>query len=391
MRLRPEIAGIPESPLITIGTMAESLPGSIKLCYGEPDTATPEFISRAVYDAALAGHTFYTHTAGTPELRQAIATKANDLHGTGWSHDEIMATVGATMALYITIRACVGAGDNAIVISPAYGSFINAVRMSGAEPREVPLVRSGNRFTLDLDRVARAIDARTRLLLVNSPSNPTGWVATVDEQRALYQLDEHHGLVLLADEVYERIVFNGSLAPSFARLTRGATAPLVVVNSFSKTYNMTGWRLGWLQASSKMLERMASAAEFFISNPTAAVQEAGIVALRDGEEFIVGQRESYRQRRDQVLRATRGFPDWNGADPAGAFFVFAKVDGVTDSASYAADLLRQTGVALTPGSAFGAAGEGHVRLCFAASPPTLDSALARLATAIDVKDAASRS
>ena len=391
MRLRPEIAGIPESPLITIGTMAESLPGSIKLCYGEPDTATPEFISRAAYDAALAGHTFYTHTAGTPELRQAIATKANDLHGTGWSHDEIMATVGATMALYITIRACVGAGDNAIVISPAYGSFINAVRMSGAEPREVPLVRSGNRFMLDLDRVARAIDARTRLLLVNSPSNPTGWVATVDEQRALYQLAEHHGLVLLADEVYERIVFNGSLAPSFARLTGGATDHLVVVNSFSKTYNMTGWRLGWLQASSKMVERMASAAEFITSNPTAAVQEAGIVALRDGEEFIVGQRESYRQRRNQVLRATRGFPDWNVTDPDGAFFVFAKVDGVTDSASYAADLLRQTGVALTPGSAFGAAGEGHLRLCFAASPPALDSALARLATAIDVKDAASRS
>src|ERR1051325_5328084 len=146
MRLRPEIAGIPESPLITIGTMAESMPGSIKLCYGEPDTATPEFISRAVYDAALAGHTFYTHTAGAPEARQAIADKVNALHGGRIRPAEVMATVGATMGLYITIRACVGAGDNAIVISPAYGSFINAVRLSGAEAREVPLVRSGDRF-----------------------------------------------------------------------------------------------------------------------------------------------------------------------------------------------------------------------------------------------------
>src|SRR5207237_1038036 len=121
---------IPESPLITIGTLAESMPGSIKLCYGEPDAATPEWISRAVYDAALAGHTFYTHTAGYWELRQAIATKIEQLHGASYQPSEVMVTVGATMALYIAIRACIGSGDNAVIISPAYGSYVNAVRMS---------------------------------------------------------------------------------------------------------------------------------------------------------------------------------------------------------------------------------------------------------------------
>src|SRR5262245_15226808 len=244
------------------------MPGALKLCYGESDMPTPEFICRAAYDASLAGHTFYTHTAGSPELRDAIAAKVFELHRVTYRQSEIMSTVGASMAIYLAVRACVGPGDNAIVISPAYAVFTNAVIMSGAQPRTVPLALDGCRFRLDADRVRRAIDERTRLIVVNSPSNPTGWLIGVEDQRTLCELAERHDLMILADEVYERLVYRESIAPSFARIAPDWKR-LIVVNSFSKTYNMTGWRLGWAQGSESTIRLMYKAAEFMTSNAPA--------------------------------------------------------------------------------------------------------------------------
>ena len=296
MRFRPEIASVPESPLVAVATVAEGMVGAIKLCYGESDLPTPEFIVTAAHEAAIGGHTFYTNTAGYLELREAIAAKVQALHGVTYRVPEIMSTVGASMAIYLAIRACVGAGDNAVIITPGYGIFANVVRMCGGEVRSVPLARSGDRFVLDLDRVRRAIDTKTRVLVVNSPSNPTGWVASVEEQEALCELATAHDVVLLADEVYERLAFDDEIAPSFARVARDREH-LVVVNSFSKTFNMTGWRLGWAQASEPMIRVMTSAAEFMTSNPTALVQQAGIVALRDGDAHVRDLRRQYAERR----------------------------------------------------------------------------------------------
>jgi aspartate/methionine/tyrosine aminotransferase len=371
------IAGVTESPLVQIATLAESMPGSIKLCYGESDMPTPEFISRASYEATLAGHTFYTNTAGYTELRAAIAEKARELHGVSYEPNEILCTVGATMAIYVAIRTCVGPGDNAIIVSPAYAIFDNAVILSGGEPRPVPLTNGGDAFFLDVDRVRSAIDGRTRMIIVNSPSNPTGWMITEDDQRALYALALEHDLVILSDEVYERLAFDVGIAPSFARIADDKEH-IVVVNSFSKTYNMTGWRLGWAQASERMVKTMSSAAEFITSNPAAMVQQAGIVALRDGESYVRELRAAYARRRTLVMRELCAMPGLSLAAPRGGFYVFPRVDGLRDSAAFALDLLRETGVALAPGSAFGAAGEGYIRLCFAASEAVLADALARL-------------
>ena len=176
MRFRPELTAIPESPLVLIATEAERTPGAIKLCYGESDMPTPEFICRAAYEASLAGHTFYTHTAGCPELREAIAAKVLALHGVPLRPSEIMATVGGSMAIHAAIRAFVGPNDNAVIVSPAYAIYANGVAMAGGRSRPVPLTRDGNRFRLDVDRVRNAIDRDTRMLVVNSPSNPTGWM-----------------------------------------------------------------------------------------------------------------------------------------------------------------------------------------------------------------------
>jgi aspartate aminotransferase len=382
MRYTKTISGVTESPLVQIATLAESMPGSIKLCYGESDMPTPEFISRASYEAMLAGHTFYTNTAGYSALRAAIAQKAHELHAVDYAPNEILCTVGATMAIYIAIRTCVGPGDNAIIVSPTYAIFNNGVILSGGEPRPVPLTTNGDAFSLDIDRIRAAIDERTRMIIVNSPSNPTGWMITEDEQRALYALALERDVVILSDEVYERLAFDVDVAPSFARVADDKEH-IVVINSFSKTYNMTGWRLGWAQASAPMVKAMSSAAEFITSNPAAMVQQAGIVALRDGEWYVRELRAAYANRRALVMRALCAIPGLSLAAPSGGFYAFPRVAGLRDSASLALELLRETGVALAPGSAFGASGEGYVRLCFAASEPVLVDALARVSDFFD--------
>jgi aspartate aminotransferase len=376
VRFRPELLGVVESPLVQIATVAEVTPGALKLCYGESDLPTPEFICRAAYEASLAGHTFYTHTAGSAELREAIAAKVFELHEVAYRPTEIISTVGASMAIYLAVRAWVGAGDNAIVISPAYAIFTNAVMMAGGEPRPIPLALDGRRCRLDVDRVRKAIDAGTRMIVVNSPSNPTGWVITEDEQRALYDLAERHDLVILADEVYERLVYDGPIARSFARIAPNRDR-LIVVNSFSKTYNMTGWRLGWAQGSERTIRVMYKAAEFMTSNAPAMVQQAGIVALRDGESYVCELRDHYTQRRTQAMTALSAIRGVSVPEPQGAFYAFPRIDRLTDSTAFTADLLETTGVALAPGVAFGADGEGHVRLCFAATAQTLATALSR--------------
>ena len=376
MRFTPEVMAVKESPMVQVATVAESMAGSLKLCYGESDMTTPSFICEAATEAMRAGHTFYTHTAGAWELREAIAAKVHELHGVHYQPSEIISTVGATAAIFTAIRTFISRGDNAVVITPTYAIFSNAVLMMGGEPRAVPLERRGARFALDIDRVKRAIDSDSRMLIVNSPSNPTGWVISIDEQRALYELAERHGLVVLADEVYERLVYDTLLAPSFAHVVPDKHR-VIVVNSFSKSYNMTGWRLGWAQASEDVVRAMYKAAEFITSNPAAMVQQAGIAALRNGEDYLKGLRAHYEQRRQQVRRALSAIPAVSLCEPDGAFYAFFSVDGADDSTAFTGRLLRETGVALTPGVAFGDAGEGYVRLCFAASEATVREALSR--------------
>jgi aspartate/methionine/tyrosine aminotransferase len=375
--IRRELAAVPESPLVQIATLAESMPGSIKLCYGESDLPTPAFVAEAAHRAALAGHTFYTHTAGYRELRQAVAAKIRELHGARYDETEIMVSVGASMAIYAAIRACIGPGDNAVIVSPAYAIYANGVTMCGGEPRFAALARSGAGFALDLDRVRDAIDGNTRMLIVNSPSNPTGFMLSVDEQHALGSLAETHNLRILADEVYERITYEAPIAPSFARVVEDKDR-LIVTNSFSKTYCMTGWRLGWAQSSAAMIRAMTTGVEFMTSNAAAPVQQAGIAALQQGEAFVAELRRHVAARRTQVIEGLSRIDGVGVAAPAGSFFAFFTIEGVTDSAAFAADLLRETGVALAPGAAFGPGGEPALRLCFASTEATIAESLDRL-------------
>jgi aspartate/methionine/tyrosine aminotransferase len=376
MQYRREIFEVKESPMIQIAALAETLPDVVKVCYGESDSPTPEFICRAAYEASLAGHTGYTHTAGSNEFREAIAAKFHELQSLQCRPSEVLGTIGASAAIFLAARTCTGPGDNAIVIAPTYAIFATCVEMSGGEARLVPLVREGRRFRLDLDRVRAAIDKNTRMLIVNSPSNPTGWVIRDDEQQALVEIARRHDLVIVSDEVYERLSFNQEIAPSIARFDE-KREHVLVINSLSKTYNMTGWRLGWAIGNEHLIGLMTKAAEFITSNPPAPTQQATIVALRDGEPYVRKIRQEYAARRDLVMRELAEISGVSLPTPNGAFYAFPYIEGLKDSTSLARQLVTEAGVAMTPGVAFGPSGEGHIRLCFAATENTLRTALAR--------------
>ena len=353
---------------------ADKVRSPYRLYYGESDSPTPEFICQAAYEATRSGHTFYTPTAGYVELREAIASKFSELHGVEYGLSEIVCTVGAGMSIFLAMRACVNRGDNVLIISPAFSVFASTVTVFGGEVRRVPLLREKDRFVLDLDHVRASIDDRTRMLVVNSPSNPTGWVISRAEQEALWQLAIEHDFVILSDEVYERIVFEGAIAPSFARVATDREH-LLVVNSFSKTYNMTGWRLGYALGGEKLVSLMTKIEEFIISSPPSMVQQAGIAAIREGEPYIEQIQAEYASRRQKVVDSLRRIPGISLPEPAGAFYAFPQIEGLEDSMKFARHLLDERRVGVAPGRAFGPDGEGYIRLSFSVSDDVLDPAL----------------
>lgn len=365
-----------DSLIRQISMVAETVEKPFKLYFGESDMATPEFICRAAYEALQQGHTFYTNTAGYLELRQAIAAKFHEVHGIEYKPTEIVCTGGAVMAIHMAIRGCVDPGDNVIVVTPTWPVFASIITLFGAETRAVPLEETETGFSLNIDRIREVIDKRTRMLILNSPSNPTGWVISEAEQRALWDLALKHDFTILADEVYDRIIFDRPSAPSFARVATDKDH-LVVINSFSKTYNMTGWRLGYALTNEKLAALMTKLGEFIISNPPSMVQRAGIVALRDGEPYVKEIREKYTRQRQVAIDKLRAIPQVKLPIPQGGFYAFPKVEGLHDSVAFAKKMLTETRVGMAPGIAFGASGEGYMRLCFAASDAVLVPALDR--------------
>jgi len=374
MQFRREALEAKNSPLIQFAMAANAVENPYRLYYGESDMPTPEFICRALDKAVRDGHTGYTPTPGYPELRQAICEKFLSLHGIEYRPSEVVTTIGACNAIFLTIRSVIGPGDNAIIVSPAFSIFASTVTVFGGEVREVPLVHDGNQFRLDLDRLSAAIDSRTRLLVVNSPSNPTGWVISRKEQQALWELALRHDFLILSDEVYDRIFFDGDIAPSFAGVATDKDH-LVVINSFSKTYNMTGWRLGYALGSEGLIGLMTKVEEFIVSSPPAMIQQAGIAALREGEPFVDELRAQFAKRRSIVVDKLSRIPGLSLPKAQGAFYAFPRIEGVSDSMKFALDLLRETHVAIAPGMAFGRYGEGYVRISYASSEAVLMPAL----------------
>jgi hypothetical protein len=382
--LASSLAQIRPSRIRDLADVAFGMEGVLKLHFGESNLPTPQLIKDALAQAVNAGQTYYSENGGLPSLRAALAEKIAELHGVAVDPArEIVVTVGGLQALNVTIRCTLNPGDEALILTPNWPNGGEIVKLYGATPVEVPYVYDGERFTPDLDALEAAVTPRTRLLLYTSPSNPLGWTATVEEQASLLAFARRHKLWLLADEVYERLTYGHThAAPSILRLCNRDDA-VIVVNSFSKAYCMTGWRLGWAVSRADLIARATPINEFIVSHAATMIQYAGIAALRHGEDEVAGLVEQLHERMAfcaGALAATRGI---TLPKPEGAFYLFPAVNGMEDSFAFAVDLLKQERVAVAPGSAFGAGGEGSLRLCFASDMSVLEPAMERLCRFIE--------
>ncbi len=375
--MRPEIERLGESLIRDVAEANIGRAGVIPLWFGEPDTATPEFIKQAAVRALEANHVFYTQNRGIPPLREAIAAYASRLHGRSIGTDRITVTASGMSAIMLTSQAIVGPGDNMVAVGPIWPNCVETIHVMGGETRIVPLAATESGWQLDLDRLLEACDDRTVGVFVNSPSNPTGWVMSADDQRAMLEWCRARGIYVVADEVYVRLAFNAPRAPSFLDIAEPGDRVLVI-NSFSKSWSMTGWRLGWLTHAPELGIAFAKLNEYNLASPTTFVQHAGITAIEDGDEFVESMVERYRRNRDLVVQRLGAMRRVRLPRPDGAFYAFFAVDGMTDSLRFAHELIETEGVGLAPGRAFGEAGEGRLRLCFAAEPDTLSRALDRL-------------
>jgi hypothetical protein len=377
--LAGSVAAVPPSRIREIADLAFGMDGVLKLHFGESNQPTPEFIKTAATKALAEGYTFYTENAGLPGLRQAIAAKYHELHGVMLDpRSEILITASGVQALHLSIRCVIDPGDDAIVLTPNWPNATAIVSLHAGRAHEVPLAWDGQRHRLDLPAIEAALTPRTRLLVYASPSNPLGWVARPAEQDTLLKFCRRHSLWLLADEVYERLYFGGPAAPSILKLCRRDDA-VIVVQSFSKSYCMTGWRLGWAVARQDLVRKAAQLNEFIVSHAPSMVQRAGETALRDGEAFVRDMAANVRRRVRSCYDALQGVPGLTVAPPEGSFYLFPRIAGLTDSFGFARSLLEKARVAVAPGSAFGRGGEGAIRICCAADESVLEPAMERLA------------
>ncbi|MDQ6704898.1 MAG: aminotransferase class I/II-fold pyridoxal phosphate-dependent enzyme [Acidobacteriota bacterium] len=295
---------------------------------------------------------------------------------------EIVITASGVQALNVGIRAVLDPGDEALVLTPAWPNGSSIVAMANAVARQIPQPLHGDRYEIDFDALEAAVNSRTRLLLYTSPSNPLGWVATDEDQNRLLDFCRRHGLWLMADEVYDRLYYSapalGDPVPSILRKTTRDDA-VMVVHSFSKSYCMTGWRVGWLIARQDLAAKATQLNEFIISHAPSFAQKAAETALSEGEAELVAMLERLKSNRDFCLDALRQMPGVIVPKPDGAFYLFPRIEGLTDSFAFCKRLLHETRVGIAPGVAFGAGGEGSVRICYAADRSILEPAMERLA------------
>jgi aspartate/methionine/tyrosine aminotransferase len=291
--------------------------------------------------------------------------------------DRVAVTASGMSATNLMQQVLTNPGDNVVVTAPVWPNLIETVRVMGGEPRFAWLQFGNQGWSLDLEQMFSMVDERTRAILINSPSNPTGWVMSLEEMAEVLDFCRARGIWVLSDEVYARMVFDRQAAPSFLEIAEPDDR-LVVVNSFSKSWCMTGWRLGWLTAPPALMPTLEKMIEFHYSCPAHFSQVAGITAVREGEDFVVETVARYKQARDLVIDRLQALPKVRVHRPDGAFYAFFAVDGMTDSLATCKEILAATHVGLAPGAAFGDKGEGFIRLCFASTLDRLDNAMDRL-------------
>ncbi|SEC61925.1 Aspartate/methionine/tyrosine aminotransferase [Burkholderia sp. WP9] len=350
--------------------------------FGESDRVTPAFIRDAASASLAAGATFYTHNLGIAPLRAALAGYVSKLHG-ATSPEHIAVTSAGVNALMLAAQLVVGAGDRVVAVTPLWPNLVEIPKILGAHVETVALGYGERGWQLDLEQLLAALTPDTKMLLINSPNNPTGWVMSRDEQRAVLAHCRRHGIWIVADEVYERLYYADAnaapslTAPSFLDLaTRDER--VICVNSFSKAWLMTGWRLGWIVAPASLMDDLGKLVEYNTSCAPAFVQQAGIAAIEQGEAFTQELVLDLKASRDHLVRALSTVPGVDVKAPPGAMYLFFSMPGASRSLELCKAMVREVGLGVAPGSAFGPQGEGFIRWCYACDTARLDAGVERL-------------
>jgi aspartate/methionine/tyrosine aminotransferase len=349
--------------------------------FGEPDELTPEFIRNAGIKSLQAGETFYTHNFGITELRTALAEYVSRLHRPV-AVENIVVTSSGMSALMLATQALVGPGDRVVEVTPLWPNLVEIPKVLGAQVECFPLDFAPTGWTLDLDRLLASLTPGTRALYLNSPNNPTGWTITRPVQRAILEHCRRLGIWIVADDAYDRMWFGeGAAAPAFLDIAEEGDR-LVTTNTFSKSWLMTGWRIGWLVAPPPLAIQVGKLIEYNASCVPVFVQRAGLAAVQAGEPVIARTVERYRRARDYLIPELNALPRVQAATPSGAMYAFFRVEGMTDSLAFCKKLVVDTKLGLAPGVAFGPEGEGFVRWCFASSVERLAEGIDRLKKAL---------
>jgi aminotransferase len=357
--------------------IAATMQDVISLGVGEPDFTTPKPILEAGVRSLHAGQTHYTSNAGKLELRQAVSDHIQRLYGVSYDPEqEIIISVGVSEALYLAMNALLDPGDEVIIPTPCFVSYQAEVLLAGGLPVEIPSCPEDN-FQLDPEKIRQAITPRTRLLFIGYPNNPTGAVASRQVLAEVAKIAEEHNLLILSDEIYDRLVYNHQhvCVPALDRATWSRT---VLLGGFSKDYAMTGWRIGYACGPSDIIKGMVRIHQYTIMSAPTTAQDAALVALAEGEKHVQKMLAEYSRRRRLIVDGLNRL-GLTTFEPHGAFYAFPNVTASgMDDETFAETLLREEHVAVVPGSAFGPGGEGFVRCCYATAYEQIEEALRRM-------------
>ena len=368
--MRQVIDQLPGSKIREVANAGLGRHDVLPFWFGESDEPTPAFIRDAALRSLNDGETFYAHNLGLPELREALSTYTSSLHRPVGA-DRIAVTSSGVNALMLAMQALAGPGDEVVAVVPVWPNLTAQPLILGASVKRVSLKVEGGAWRLDMAALLEAVTQKTDVLLVNAPNNPTGWTLTRAEQRTILAHCRRTGTWIVADEVYERIYFGtgARCAPSFLDIAE-ADDRLVVAHSFSKSFLMTGWRLGWLVVPPALVPAMGKLIEFNTSCAPTFVQRAGLAALAGAADFVPGLVGRLQHCRDTLLPQLAALPGVQVAAPEGGMYAFFRVEGQDDSLAFAKRLVTEAGLGLAPGAAFGDEAEGWLRWCFASREPT---------------------
>ncbi|MBX4910267.1 pyridoxal phosphate-dependent aminotransferase [Rhizobium bangladeshense] len=375
--LSPRAVAAPESGIVEVVNYARGREGLLPLWVGEGDLPTPAFISRAAMKALAAGETFYTWQRGIPELRRALSDYYVRHFSVRLPVEHFYATGSGMQAIQLCVQALTSPGDEFVYLTPAWPNIAAALEIAGARSVGVTLQFEGGKWTVDLERVEAAITSKTRGIFINTPSNPTGWTATKKDLGNILALARKHDLWIMADEIYARYYFAGGRAASFLDVME-PDDKIVFVNSFSKNWSMTGWRVGWIVAPPEMGQVLENLVQYSTSGVAQFMQKGAVAALDQGDDFVAANIAKAARSRDILCDALIATNRVETLKPDGAIYAFLKIDGVADSRSAAIDIVDKTGVGLAPGAAFGAGGELFLRACFLRDPAQVAIAAERL-------------